>query len=107
MLRESQLVVSKLNNNGMITSIDIGEEYDIHPKNKKDIGFRLAVEAMRIAYNDNSPKKFTSYVQEIYFKENKAMVKFTNSNLNFVGSDIRSNVAVAGHDKNFIGLKRF
>ena len=46
-------------------------------------------------------KKFTSYVQEIYFKENKAMVKFTNSNLNFIGSDIHSNVAVAGQDKKF------
>ena len=101
MLRESQLVVSKLNNNGMITSIDVGEAYDIHPKNKKDIGLRLAMEAMRIAYDDNSPKKFTSYVQEIYFKENKAMVKFTNSKLNFIGIDIHSNVAVAGQDKKF------
>ena len=42
MLRESQLVVSKLNNNGMITSIDVGEAYDIHPKNKKDIGIQIS-----------------------------------------------------------------
>ena len=37
MLRESQLMVSKEDNNGMITSIDIGEENDIHPKNKKEV----------------------------------------------------------------------
>ena len=50
MLRESQLMVSKEDNNGMIVSIDIGEANDIHPKNKNEIGERLAIEAIRLAF---------------------------------------------------------
>ncbi len=39
---------------GVACSIDVGDHSDIHPPDKKSVGFRLAHEAMRIAYGDAS-----------------------------------------------------
>ena len=45
-LREAQyLTTKKVKNAGIATAIDIGEENDIHPKNKQDVGKRLALVA--------------------------------------------------------------
>jgi sialate O-acetylesterase len=40
----------KLPNTGMAVTIDIGEMFDIHPRNKQDVGHRLALAAKKIAY---------------------------------------------------------
>ena len=50
-LREAQTMTLQLPNTGMAVASDIGERSDIHPKNKMDVGNRLAAEAMRVAYN--------------------------------------------------------
>ena len=45
-LREAQfLTTTKVRNAGIATAIDIGEENDIHPKNKQEVGRRLALVA--------------------------------------------------------------
>lgn len=49
-LRESQDLALALPNTGMACAIDIGEMYNIHPKNKQDVGQRLALAALKIAY---------------------------------------------------------
>lgn len=49
-LREAQTMTLQLPNTGMAVTSDIGEPNDIHPKNKHDVGSRLAAEAMRVAY---------------------------------------------------------
>ena len=49
-LREAQLQTLQLPNTGMAVTIDIGHRTDIHPKNKKDVGERLALAALRLAY---------------------------------------------------------
>ncbi|MFD2574443.1 sialate O-acetylesterase [Spirosoma soli] len=49
-LREAQAMALQLPNTGMAITSDIGESGDIHPKNKLDVGKRLAAEAMRVAY---------------------------------------------------------
>ena len=101
MLRESQLMVSKEANNGMITSIDIGEANDIHPKNKKEIGNRLAIEAMRLAYDDGSNLKFDTYVDKILFQDNQVKVFFLDKKINYKGKGNHYNIAIAGKDKKF------
>lgn len=50
-LREAQLMTLSLPNTGMAVAIDIGETYDIHPKNKQAVGRRLALPALAIAYD--------------------------------------------------------
>jgi sialate O-acetylesterase len=49
-LREAQNLALRLPNTGMASAIDIGEALDIHPKNKQDVGKRLALAALATVY---------------------------------------------------------
>jgi sialate O-acetylesterase len=50
MVREGMLKTLALPNTGMAITTDIGEDKDIHPKNKQDIGKRLAMWALADVY---------------------------------------------------------
>jgi sialate O-acetylesterase len=50
-LREAQTMTLSLPKTGMAVTADIGDPNDIHPRNKQDVGKRLAAEAMRVSYN--------------------------------------------------------
>lgn len=49
-LREAQRLALELPNTGMAVAIDIGEADDIHPRNKQDVGLRLALWALADTY---------------------------------------------------------
>ncbi len=51
--RDIQQQMLKIPNVGLACAIDIGEADCIHPGNKQDVGKRLALEALRIAYGKN------------------------------------------------------
>jgi sialate O-acetylesterase len=53
-LREAQAMTLALPNTGMAVTIDIGEATDIHPRNKQDVGKRLAAIALRRDYGKNT-----------------------------------------------------
>lgn len=50
-LREAQSRIVEIPNTGVATIIDIGEEADIHPQNKHDVGARLAQLALHNDYH--------------------------------------------------------
>ncbi len=51
-LRDAQTkILETVENTGMAVLLDIGEEYDIHPENKKDVGERLSLHALKNEYN--------------------------------------------------------
>ncbi|HJV78605.1 MAG TPA: sialate O-acetylesterase [Paludibacter sp.] len=49
-LREAQAIASAQPNTGMVCAIDLGVAEDIHPRNKQDVGFRLALQAEKMVY---------------------------------------------------------
>jgi sialate O-acetylesterase len=53
-LRDAQrAAVAADGNAALIVSIDIGEDYDVHPPNKQELGRRLALAAQRLIYGRN------------------------------------------------------
>ncbi len=49
-IREAQLATLEVPRTGMAVAIDIGEAADIHPKNKQEVGHRLALSALATTY---------------------------------------------------------
>lgn len=75
-LRDAQLFVYKsVPNTGLIVTIDIGEANDIHPKNKLDVGKRMAAWALADVYGKPVGKSGPIYASS-RVEGNKVIVKF-------------------------------
>ncbi|MCB9330852.1 MAG: sialate O-acetylesterase [Lewinellaceae bacterium] len=78
-LREAQMLTLELPRTGMAVAVDIGDSKDIHPKNKHDVGKRLAHEARRIAYGE--PSRQGSPTKPVYhFLKNSVEITFNGVN---------------------------
>jgi len=81
--REAQKSALRLKNTGMVTSIDIGDDFNIHPKNKKDIGKRLAIVANDLVYGKNL-NEYKPIIKEIS-KDSNAIILVFKDKLNIKG----------------------
>lgn len=53
LLREAQMMTLRTPNTGMAVTMDIGNPKDIHPTNKQDVGYRLALWALARTYGQD------------------------------------------------------
>jgi sialate O-acetylesterase len=74
-LREAQTKALDLPLTGMAVAIDIGEADNIHPKNKQDVGHRLALAARKIVYNENIIAS-GPVIEEYYITGDTIVIKF-------------------------------
>jgi sialate O-acetylesterase len=101
-LRESQRQTLALANTGMAVTIDIGTPDDIHPKNKQDVGLRLALVARAVAYGEKIEYSGPMFRQAT--PEGNAMrIWFDHTGTGLVarGSDLLG-FEIAGDDGKFV-----
>jgi sialate O-acetylesterase len=102
-LREAQANVALDENVEMACIIDIGEANDIHPRNKTDVGHRLALNALNLNYNQNVIYNGPRY-QSSDFDGNTATITFNMQGSKLVVKNKYGYIngfAVAGPDKVF------
>lgn len=97
-LREAQTNALQLNNTGMAVTIDIGEAYDIHPKNKQEVGLRLANCALAQTYK-RGVYNLPLYSGSMKVNGNKATLTF-NQPLKVEGDKVEGFI-IAGPDMKF------
>lgn len=103
-LREAQGMALALPNTGMATAIDIGEANDIHPKNKADVGKRLALAALNVAYGHEEVVASGPAFESMQIENGRALIFF-----NHVGSGLTTRdkygyirgFQIAGADRKF------
>ncbi len=103
-LREAQRRTLSVPNTGMAVAIDLGEWNDIHPVNKKDVGTRLALAAMKTVYGDEAIVAYGPMYQSGRIDGSRIILSFTDtgSGLIFKNGDRLGAFAIAGADRIFV-----
>ena len=101
-LREAQLMTLDYPNTGMAVTIDIGEADDIHPRNKQDVGKRLALAAEKLAYDRNLVYSGPIY-KNMETENGRILLHFEHVGSGLVTSDGASpkGFAIAGEDQKY------
>lgn len=106
-LREAQTMALSLPNTGMAVTIDIGEANDIHPQNKQDVGYRLALAAKKIAYQQ-APVYSGPIYESMRIEGNRIRIQFKHIGSGLMVKDRYGYVtgfAIAGTDSQFVWAK--
>ncbi|MBN2137543.1 MAG: hypothetical protein JW720_07035 [Sedimentisphaerales bacterium] len=102
-LREAQLRTLSLPNTGQAVIIDIGDAEDIHPKNKQDVGKRLALWALGNSYGKSIVYSGPLY-KSMKADGGKIILSFDHVGGGLVakGGGSLKGFAIAGEDKKFV-----
>ncbi|WP_026714926.1 sialate O-acetylesterase [Flavobacterium daejeonense] len=99
-LREAQFLTLKLPNTGMAVTTDIGNGEDIHPKNKQDVGDRLANIALAKVYNTKDEYSGPLY-KSFKIENNTIVLDFDfNTNIKAKNGELKG-FSIAGADQKF------
>jgi sialate O-acetylesterase len=107
LLREAQLKSLSVPQTGMAVTIDLGEWNDIHPLNKKDVGYRLSRVAKKAAYGDTASIHCGPLFQSYKIEGNRIILSFSNADngLMIKGNDELKQFSVSGPDGKFLWAK--
>ena len=102
-LREAQLMTLSVPNTGMAVTMDIGKVDDIHPKNKQDVGRRLALWALAKTYRREGIAYSGPVYRSMRAEGNRIRLFF-----DYVGEGLvarggpLTDFTIAGADRNFV-----
>jgi sialate O-acetylesterase len=100
-LREAQTMTLREPHTGMAVIIDIGDENDIHPRNKTDVGARLAAWALANTYHQKVVPSGPLF-ESSSFENDKVRIKFKYSDgLKTTDGGSPKGFAIAGADHKF------
>jgi len=101
-LREAQLETLALPGTGMAITMDVGNLTDIHPKNKQEVGRRLALLALAKTYCQDVVCSGPTF-EEAEFVGGTARLRFSNTGGGLMTSDAEapSHFEIAGADQVF------
>lgn len=105
-LREAQSKTLSLPNTGMAVAIDIGNALDVHPKNKQEVGRRLALIALAKDYGQKiifSGPMYQSHILD--GNDIKLSFKYADAGLKSNNGSTLSGFEIAGEDKKFYWAK--
>ena len=101
-VREAQLKSMSLTNTGMAVTLDIGNLKDIHPKNKKEVGRRLALWALSKNYGFTNLVYSGPLYKDYKITNNKIIITFDYAKgLKTQDGKPVSYIEIAGKDRKF------
>lgn len=102
-LREAQLMtLSNSPNTGMAVTIDIGDANDIHPKNKQDVGRRLALWALAKTYGKSEMECSGPLYDSMTVEGNQIRIRFTHADPGLTSSGELMGFHIAGADRKWV-----
>ena len=101
-LREAQLMTLTEPQTGMAVTIDIGDENDLHPRNKLEVGRRLAAWALAKTYG-RSVIASGPLLDHFSIEDNKVLIRFKHAaGLRTVDGGPVKGFVIAGADRRFV-----
>lgn len=106
-LRDAQSFTLSMPQTGQAVIIDIGEANDIHPRNKQDVGLRLALAAEKVAYGKDIVYSGPVY-KSMSINGNRITLSFSNIGGGLMAKDkygYLRGFSIAGSDQKFVWAK--
>ncbi len=105
-LQEAQTATMKIPNTGMAVTTDVSNINDIHPRNKQDVGKRLALWALAKTYGKTGVVYSGPLYKAVKFDGGKATITFEHgTGLKTRDGQPVSHFLIAGEDKAFVPAK--
>jgi len=105
--RESQAKALHVPETGLAVTIDLGEAENIHPPNKSDVGYRLALIALKQVYGQELVSSGPVF-KSMEIKGERIVLNFSETGKGLTSNDVYGYVkgfAIAGSDKKFYWAK--
>lgn len=75
-LRNAQAAALKLDKTAMVVTLDIGEDANVHPRNKQEVGKRLGMAARNLAYGETEIAKSGPTPVNVEFQKKSVLIAF-------------------------------
>ncbi|MGV3660544.1 MAG: sialate O-acetylesterase [Prosthecobacter sp.] len=98
-VRDAQLEALSLKNTGMAVTLDVGDANDNHPKNKQDVGLRLATWALGEVYEQKVPATAGPLPAGHKIRGNEIVMSFKHTDGGLAAKGDLKGFVIAGEDK--------